>query len=68
MMNDNWKKVFTSSDFFKSEMVRQFLVDNNIEAVILNKQGYPYQIGEVEVYVQDDLLDKAAELIAQNEL
>jgi hypothetical protein len=68
MMNDNWKKVFTSSDFFKSEMVRQFLVDNNIEAVILNKQGYPYQIGEVEVYVQEDLLDKAAELIAQNEL
>ncbi|MBC8051563.1 MAG: hypothetical protein H7Y13_00705 [Sphingobacteriaceae bacterium] len=67
-MNDSWVKIYTSKDFFKSEMVRQFLVDNNIEAVILNKQGYPYNIGEIEVYVQPLFSLQAIELIAQNDL
>ena len=67
-MNDSWIKVYTSSDFFKSELVRQFLVDNDIEAVILDKKGYPYLIGEVEVFVQPEHSKNASELIAQNNL
>ncbi|HEY0055569.1 MAG TPA: DUF2007 domain-containing protein [Pedobacter sp.] len=67
-MNDSWVKIFTSSDFFKSEMVRQVLIDNEIEAVILNKQGYPYNIGQVEVYVPPDHFQPALELIVKNDL
>ena len=67
-MNDSWVKIYTSSDFFKSEMVRQILIQNEIEAVILNKKGYPYNIGEVEVYVQPDHFQSALELIVQNDL
>ena len=67
-MNDSWVKVYSSTDFFKSEMVKQFLVDNEIEAVILNKQGYPYNIGQVEVYVQPGLSQQALELIGQHNL
>ncbi|MEJ6981207.1 hypothetical protein WG906_12135 [Pedobacter sp. P351] len=67
-MNEDWNKVYTSSDFFKSELVRQFLVENEIEAVILNKQGYPYQIGEVEVYVNPAVFHEALELIGKNDL
>lgn len=65
-MDDSWVKVYTSSDFFKSEMVRQFLIENDIEAVILNKQGYPYNIGEIEVYVQPAIAPKAKELITES--
>ena len=67
-MNDSWVKIFTSSDFFKSEMVRQVLIENEIDAVILNKQGYPYNIGQVEVYVQPDHFQPAIELIVKNDL
>ena len=67
-MNEDWNKVYTSSDFFKSELVRQFLVEHEIEAVILNKQGYPYQIGEVEVYVNPAVFQEAVELIGKNDL
>ncbi len=67
-MNDSWVKIFTSSDFFKSEMVRQVLIDNEIDAVILNKQGYPYNIGQVEVYVSPDQFQPALELIVKNDL
>ena len=65
-MDDSWVKVYTSSDFFKSEMVRQLLIENDIEAVILNKQGYPYNIGEIEVYVQPTVVQKAKELITES--
>ena len=67
-MNDNWVKIYTSTDFFKSELVRQFLIDNDIDAVILDKKGYPYNIGPVEVYVQPEVSNQALELISQNDL
>ena len=67
-MNEDWSKIYTSPDFFKSELVRQFLIDNEVEAVIMNKQGYPYVIGEVEVYVKPEDSTKALELIVQNNL
>lgn len=67
-MEQNWIKIYTSHDFFKSEIVRQILIDNGIEAVIIDKQGFPYQFGEVEVYIHQDNFQQAIELIVKQEL
>ncbi|MDO8994206.1 MAG: DUF2007 domain-containing protein [Daejeonella sp.] len=67
-MEAGWVKIYTSADFFKSEIVRQVLVDHEIEAIIINKQGFPYRIGEVEVYIHEDGFQKALEIIVKNEL
>lgn len=67
-MEAGWLKIYTSADFFKSELVRQVLVDHEIESIILNKQGFPYQLGEVEVYIHEDNFQKALEIIIKNEL
>lgn len=67
-MEAGWIKIYTSFDFFKSEMVRQVLIDREIEAIILNKQGFPYQIGEVEVYIHENNFQRALEIIIENEL
>lgn len=67
-METDWVKIYTSSNFFKSELVRQVLVDNGVEAIIINKQGYPYQIGEVEVYIHKEKFQTALEIIIENEL
>ena len=64
----DWVKIYTSNDFFKSELVRQVLVDHEIEAILLNKQGYPYNIGEVEVHIHQSEFQKALEIIISNEL
>ena len=66
-MNENWIKVYTSADFFKSELVRQHLIENDIEAVLINKQGYPYNIGNVEVYVQPEQSQAALQLVNETE-
>lgn len=67
-MEAGWIKIYTSSDFFKSELVRQVLFDNEIEAIIMNKQGFPYRLGEVEVYIHEDNFQMALEIIIKNEL
>ncbi|MBC7758189.1 MAG: DUF2007 domain-containing protein [Phormidesmis sp. FL-bin-119] len=67
-MEAGWIKIYTSADFFKSELVRQVLTDNEIGAIIINKQGFPYRIGEVEVYIHEDNFQKALEIIIKNEL
>jgi hypothetical protein len=67
-MEEDWIKIYTSHDFFKSELVKQVLVDHEIEAVIMDKQGFPYRIGDVEVYISNSNLQKALDIIIKNEL
>lgn len=67
-MEAGWVKIYTSVDFFKSELVRQVLIDHEMEAIIINKQGFPYRIGEVEVYIHEDDFQNALEIIVKNEL
>lgn len=67
-MEAGWIKIYTSADFFKSELVRQVLIDHEIEAILINKQGFPYRIGEVEIYINQDSFQKAHEIIIENDL
>ncbi len=67
-MNNSWVKIYTSHQFIKSEIVRQVLIDHEIEAVLMNKQDSAYKFGEVEVYIHPSNFDRAIELIIQNEL
>ncbi|TXI15459.1 MAG: hypothetical protein E6Q66_03040 [Pedobacter sp.] len=66
-MEQGWVKIYTSSDFFKSEMVRQVLAEYQIVAVIINKKN-PYQIGDVEIYIHQDDFQEALEIIVKNDL
>ena len=67
-MNRDWVRIFTSPDFYKSELVKQVLIEHEIEAVILDKKGYPYAVGEVEVHIPRPDFQKALEIIIRNEL
>ena len=67
-MEAGWVKVYTSADFLKSELVRQVLIDHEIDAILINKQGFPYRIGEAEVYIYEGNAQKALEIITENEL
>ena len=67
-MEKGWIKIFTSSDFYRSEMAKQVLVENDIDAVLLNKQLSGYNIGSVEVYIHQEDFSKAVEIMALNQL
>ena len=68
-MQKDWVRVYKDTDFYKSEIVRQVLIDHGIEAVLIDKRGFPYLIiGEVEVYINQDNFQKAIEIIINSEL
>lgn len=67
-MDKNWTQIFTTTDFFKAEMLRQILEENEIEVVLMNKKDSSYQFGEVQLMVPETEFAKASKLITQNDL
>lgn len=68
-MEKDWIKIITYTNAIEAEIVRQMLVENNIPAVVLNKQDSSYLFGKLELYVNIEDKPGALELIEQsNEL
>ena len=68
-MEKNWVKIYKSTNFYQSEIVKQMLLQHNITAVLLNKQDSSYlSFGNVEVYVHQEDFDHAIELLILNQI
>jgi transcription antitermination factor NusA-like protein len=68
-MEKNWVKIFSSSNYYQSEMVKQALAGHHIESVLLNKQDTTYRtFGEVEVYIHQEDFSNAIEIIILNQI
>jgi len=50
-MNDNWVKIFSSTEHYKVEIYKGLLDENDIKSIIINKQDSSYHFGELELYV-----------------
>lgn len=65
-MEKDWVKVFSSDRPFEAEIVKGMLLDNDIEAVLLNRQSSSYNItlpGQVELYVHESMEKLAKDLV-----
>ena len=68
-MEKNWIKIFTSPDYYRSEMVKQVLTEHQIDTVLLNKQAYSHRpFGEVELYIHQENFSNAIEIIILNQI
>ncbi|NVO11351.1 MAG: DUF2007 domain-containing protein [Bacteroidales bacterium] len=63
-MEDNWVSIFSSDKPWQTEIAKQVLAENGIEAVIINKQDSSYRsFGDVEVYVAQNDVEKSKEIL-----
>jgi len=53
-MEKEWKKIYTGTDFFRVEIIRQVLAEHDIDAVVMNKQDSSYRFGQIELYVHKE--------------
>ncbi|MFN8346509.1 MAG: DUF2007 domain-containing protein [Spirosomataceae bacterium] len=51
MVLDNWEKIFETGFPHRAEIVRDYLEQQEITAVIINKQDSNYHFGKCELYV-----------------
>lgn len=67
-MENNWTKVYTTSDPVTAEIIKQGLIENDIAAVIMNKKDSSYQtFGTIEVLVNKRDVDAAEAYIQSTE-
>lgn len=66
-MEKNWIKLFNSTNFYQAELLKQALIENGIDAVVMNRQDTSYGLfGQVEVYIHQDNFSVATELMISN--
>jgi hypothetical protein len=60
-MNEDWIKIYSSTEIQEIEIVKAALEDNEIPSFIINKKDSSYiSIGEIELYVaaENEILSK----------
>lgn len=62
-MNKDWIKIYSTGVAYKAEILKGLLIENNIDAVIINKKDSSYGFGELELYVNTDDVVKAKHII-----
>ena len=61
---ENWICVFKTNQVYKAEAVKDLLLNEDIESVVMNKKDSAYTVfGDVELYVQPENENLAVELI-----
>jgi hypothetical protein len=66
-MDKNWVKIYVTSDVYKAELLKGLLIDNGINAVVVNKKDSVYLIGDAELFVSSDHVMIAKRLINKHE-
>jgi Putative prokaryotic signal transducing protein len=64
-MEENWVKVYSTSILAQAEIIKAMLVENEVEAVVLNKQDSAFTFGQAEVYVPPYHAELAMKLLKQ---
>lgn len=66
-MDSEWVSVYSMNQLHKSEILKQYLADNGIAAISVDKRDSNYLFGDIEIYVKRDLVLKAKLLIEKFE-
>ena len=64
-MNSDWVVAYSSSDIFKAEIIKNMLLSNNIDAILMNQKDSSYHFGVAEVYTKQDDIEKAKKFISE---
>ncbi len=68
MSQTKWSILKASNQVFELEMMKGFLLENGIDAVVMNKQDSSYQVfGEGELLVKEEDIQRAEELLNQSD-
>jgi len=64
-MKNKWVKIRSFEKFYLAEIIKGYLIENNIPAIVLNKKDtiLLHHSGQVELYVEKNFRSKALEIL-----
>jgi hypothetical protein len=66
-MSSDWTKVHVTADAYEAEIIKQALLENDMPAVVVNKQDSSYKaFGDYAVLVHPTVAEKARIFLAEN--
>ena len=67
-MNNDWFKIFSSTELIQVEIIKNFLLSKNIPAVIMNNQDSSYlMFGTIDLYINLKNKNKAINLLKNSD-
>ena len=63
-MKNEWVIVYSTSDIFQAEVIKQMLLSNSIYAISMNQKDSSYHFGSVNIYTKEKDMKKAKEIIS----
>jgi len=60
---DNWIAIYETDQLYRAEIVKDILNNEEIDAVILNRKDSSYHFGSIQVMVNPEDKEKAAEIV-----
>jgi hypothetical protein len=67
-MENNWVKIYSSNQATQIEFAKSLMEEASIETFEINKTDSTYLMGEIELYVDQTLVDKAQLILTENDL
>ena len=64
-MKNEWVIVYSTSDVFQAEVIKQMLLSNSIDAISMNQKDSSYHFGSVDIYTKEKDMKKAKEIISK---
>jgi hypothetical protein len=65
-MDESWESIFSSSQPYQAEILKDLLLGEDIPAVVINKQDSSYlAFGEIEVFVHREDILKAKLILSK---
>jgi len=67
-MNNDWFKIFSSTELIQVEIIKNFLLSKNIPAVIMNNQDSSYlMFGTIDLYINIKNKNEAINLLKKSD-
>lgn len=66
-MEEEFVKVYSAGKLYDAELVKGLLLENDLEATLINKRNAELLIGEIEIYVPAAQADKARKIIDERD-
>lgn len=66
-MQPDWVMVFSTDQMYKAMIMKEMLLEESVNSIIVNKKDSAYAFGEIELYVNPDDAVKSIHLIKKSE-
>ena len=65
-MEEGWIKIYKSSEEYQAVLIVELLEGNGLHPVLMDKKDDEFLIGEAEVYIAGEEVDRARQIIQDN--